>query len=804
MSLIQDLRLAVRMLRKSPGASFAAATAMALAIGANTAMFSVADAFLWKPLAIPDPQGVAALLEQPSNDTQDRRRVAPANYLDWEKQATSFERIAAYDWDDMSLTGRGQPEKVQVIGVTADFFAAVGGHPAKGRTFTADEQQSGHGQVAILSDAIWSRRYASDPSILGQTIKLDGKAYTVTGVMPKLFMFPMTAEIWIPVAMTPEQAAIRNLRSLDVVARLKPGVSMESAQAEMSAISQRLATAYPQTNKGWSVRLLPIRQFLHGQLTLEYTRMLLVAVGFVLLIACANVANVHFAMAGGRAREFAVRLALGASRRRLIGQMLVESVLLAVVGAAAGLAFGSWGVSMLVSHMPAEVAKYIPGWYDIALDVRAFAFTAGIAVLAGIIAGLAPALRASRPDLNEALKEGSRGGSSGLKRNRTRTVLLVAEMSLSIVLLTGAGLMARGVWSLVDVNRQFEPESMLTMRVVLPETSYKTPEQIASFYDRLLPALQTIPGVRSAAASNGIPYGGVSRDDLEIENRPRRAGEFLETQVACISAEYFKLMHLPIVAGRGFDRDGANSPQVTIVSQNLADRYFPHGDAIGKRIRTGRGPRAGWATIVGITADVQYEWIWGVRPTAYRPYPQAPRLYSYIAVRASGDPLSLVNTIRQRVAAIDPQQAVSDVKTLSQVISNSVIGLSYVAVMMSVLGVIALVLACVGIFGVFSHLVTERTREFGIRIALGAGHRDVLRAVMRRAAIIVGTGLGIGLAGAAGLARLMSSLIFGIGATDLVTFSLAALGMTAVALFSTYIPARRASRVDPMIALRYE
>ena len=290
---------------------------------------------------------------------------------------------------------------------------------------------------------------------------------------------------------------------------------------------------------------------------------------------------------------------------------------------------------------------------------------------------------------------------------------------------------------------------------------------------------------------------------MEIENRPKRAGELLETQVAYISADYFKLMHLPILAGRAFDRDGATTPQTTVVSQSLADRYFPRGDAIGKHIHIGRTPHP-WATIAGITADVQYEWIWGVRPTAYRPYPQAPRLYSYIVVRAAGDPLSLVSTIRQQVAAIDPQQAVSDVKTLNQVISNSVIGLSYVAVMMSVLGVIALVLACVGIFGVFSHLVTERTREFGIRIALGAGHGDVLRAVMRRAAIIVGTGLGIGLAGAAGLARLMSSPIFGISATDLGTFSIATLGMTAVALLSTYIPARRASRVDPMIALRYE
>src|ERR1039457_5798752 len=540
MTFTQDLRLAGRMLRKSPGASLAAATALALAIGANTAMFSVADAFLWKPLALPQPERLVALTEQTQDDPDGRFRVAPANYVDWARQATSFERIAAYDWDDMSLTGRGQPEKVQVIGVTAEFFATVGARPAIGRAFYADEQQPGHGQVAILSDSLWQRRYGSDPGILGQTIKLNAKPYVVAGVMPKGFQFPMTAELWIPETMTPEQAAVRNLRYLDVVTRTKPGVSIANVRAEMGAISQRLATAYPSTNRGWGVRTFSIREFLHGRLTIEYTTMLLVATGFVLLIACANVATVHFARAGGRAKEFAIRLALGASRGRLIRLMLVESVVLAAAGAAGGLLFGDWWGNMMRSHMPPEIAKFIPGWYDIALDLRAFAFTAGIAIVAGIVSGLAPALRASRPDLNEGLKEGSRGASLGLKRNRTRTVLLIGEMALSIILIAGAGLMARGVWSLVEVNRQFAPESMLTMRVNLPETSYKTPERIASFYDRLLPAVATIPGVQSVAASNGIPYGGVDRADLEIENRPARTGEFLASQAGFVSAGYFK------------------------------------------------------------------------------------------------------------------------------------------------------------------------------------------------------------------------------------------------------------------------
>ena len=808
-TLLQDLRFGTRLLLKRPGFTVAAVIALALGIGATTSIFSVADAFLLKPLPYLDASRLVMLLEVSPKQDNDWNNVAPGNFIDWHSQSTSFDGMSAIEWADVNLTGEGDPQKVQGFLASASFFDTLEVQPVMGRGFLPEEEQPGKDRVTVLSHGLWDRRFGSDPAILGKQVQLDGKSFTVVGVMAKDFDFPMTAELWMPLAMEAKEKTLRTVHSLQILARLKPGVQISQARAEMQTITRRLEDAYPESNKGWGVRVMSIGEFVSGQLTRQYTLMLLVAVMFVLLIACANVANLQYARSAEREKEIAVRLAIGAGRWRLVRQLLTESVLLSLLGACLGLVLARLGVHLILSNMPPEVAKYVAGWSQIGLDGRAIAFTTGIGVLAGILSGLAPALKSSRPDLNETLKEGGRSSSAGRARQRTRSILVVSEVTLALILLVGAGLMVKGFRALLNVNQSLVPETVLTMRINLPESKYKERRQMASFYEQALAQMQTIPEAESAALVTSVPYGnGGSSSIFTIEGRPAPApGEFNNTQTQTISPNYFNMMHIGLRGGREFnDMDGPDSMQVAIVSETLARRYWPGEDPMGKRLKLGRvDSDRPWLTVVGIVEDVKYDWFnRDPQPSLYLTYRQAARPYSYLAIRSSGDPARLAGVVRSKIAGVDPGQPVFDIRTLDRVIANSVVGLAYVAVMMAVLGVIALVLSSVGVYGLISYSVTERTHEIGLRMALGARQGNVLRMVVGRGILLTTGGLLIGLPISILLARMLSTLIFGVSAFDLFTFASVTLVLISIAGAASFIPARRAATVDPMVALRYQ
>jgi putative ABC transport system permease protein len=806
--MFQDVRYAVRVLSKKPAFTAIVAITLGLGIGANSAIFSVADAFLLKPVGFESIERLVAVQERAPKQSE-WNSVAPANYLDWKSQNRSFERLIASEWINVNLTGEREPELAIAFRISLDFFETLGVRPMLGRGFLAEEAQPGKEQVVVLGYGLWERRYASDRAIVGKIVKMDGKPFTVAGVMPKGFNFPLPAQLWVPLALTLAETSQRSPHTLHVLGRLKPGVSEGQARAEMETIAQRMEVAYPLTNKGWGVWLQPLRIFINGNLTREYTELLLVAVGFVLLIACANVANLQFARAAGRQREMALRTALGASRWRVMRQLLTESVILALAGSVLGLLLGEWGIELIRGNMPADVARFVSGWQEIRLDGRTLAFTLAVAVVAGIISGLAPALQASRPNLNETLKEGGRGSTAGHARRRLRSILLVGEVALALILLVGAGLMVRGVGALLNVNQNFAPDSLLTLRFELPDGKYRELPARRAFYQETLRQFQAIPRVESASISTHVPYGnGGESGYVTIEGKPApEAGEYRATHLLTISPNYFQAMHIRLRDGREFsERDGPDSLLVAIVSDRLARRYWPGENPLGRHIKTGPANVEGpWLTVVGVAEDVHEDWYErDPLPSLYRPYLQAPQNFGFISLRCAGDPLSFITASRGAIAGVDPDLPLSEIKTLERVMKDSIIGLTYVAVMMTVLGLVALVLACVGVYGVMAYAVEERTHEIGIRLALGAGRADVLRMVMGRSLLVTAVGLGIGLTVSVLLARFLSSLIFGVSAMDWMTFGGVSAALTASAMLASYVPALRAVRVDPVVALRNE
>ena len=808
--LIQDLRYGFRMLTKNPGFTAIAVLTLALGIGANAAIFSVADAFLLKPLPFQALDRLVAILEvAPNQKGGDTSRVSPANFVDWKSQTRSFDQLSAYYGDRVNLARLEDPDKFRGFWLTQNFFETLGVRPVAGRTFTPDEEKPGHDQVVVLSQGLWERRFGSDPSLLGKAITLDEVSYTLVGIMPKSLDFPTTAEYWMPLAQDPKWHSIRSLHNLVVVGRLKDGISISQARAEMSAVAAQLGESYPLTNRGWGVRVMPLRIFLTGDLTHRYSLLLLGAVAFVLLIACANVANLHSVRASNRQKEVAVRAALGASRRRVIRQLLTESVLLSLVGAAFGLLFAEWGVKLILAHMPPELAKYLAGWNKINLDHRSLLFTLGIAVLAGIVSGVAPSFQSSRPNLNETLKEGSRTSSSGRSSHRVRNILAVAEIALASILLVGSGLMVKSFRALLDLNRGFDPQTVLTMSISRRQADYKDSAAIASFFTQVVERLRGTTGVLDAAVSTKIPYAGYDWPwGFSLEgSRARDAGELRAALNIIVSPDYFRTMRIPFLQGRGFtDQDADGTPSVVIVSESLAKRCWPNQTPLGRRIRIGLKPDEGpWVTVVGVVGDVNYNWSErDPRPTIYHPYTQLPMPQSFIVVRISGDSRQFIPAVRDQIAAVDRNQPISNIRTLDRVISNSILWIGYATVMMSVLGIVALILSAVGVFGVMSYLVTERTHEIGIRMALGATRSDILRMVVRRGLLLTVIGLGIGLPISVLLARLLSSLVFWVSTIDFITFGAVSLTLAVVASLACYLPALRATHVDPIVALRYE
>ena len=807
-SIFQDVRFGLRMLAKNPGMTFAAILTLGLGIGANTATFSLSNTFLRKPVSFPEVQRLVMVLNRaPGQQGEDWSGVSAADFLDWKEETRSFAGLTGYEWTDINLTGAGEPVKVQGFRITPDFFDVLGIRAALGRGFVAGEDIPGQDARVILSQGLWVRQFASDQRIVGKTVKLDGRPCEVVGVMNQDVNFPASTDLWIPMAFSPEEKQDRYSHNVHPVARLKTGVSLKQAQAEMNAIEQRLTPLYPAAETGWSVTVRDLGEFVAGY-GRSYMLLMLGAVGFVLLIACANVTNLLLVRSTSRQNELAVRRALGGSRARVIRQLLIESLLLGMGGSVAGLLLGAWGIALLRGNMPPEVSRYIPSWNQVGLDREVFLYTLAVACAAGIIAGLVPAFQGSDSDSSEMLRAGQRAGGSSRSRTRLRNAFIVAEIALSLVLLVGAALMSKGVRSLLASNFKSDPQSVLTMRVSLPGSKYATPSQRSAFYDRFLGRIRELHEVDSATVASVIPYD--NQDDtpaFSIEGQPRQLGELRTAERNAVGPDYFRLLRVRLLEGREFtDQDSADSPRVAIVSESLARRYWPGSSALRRRLKIGDdGSKNPWVTVIGVVADVDYSpWERDLVRAIYFPYRQDPHGSSYIAIRVSAEIHSIIPAVKAALSSVDPDQPVYDILPYQRVISDQILGLAYVAVVMGVLGLMALVMSAIGVSGVMAYSVTQRIQEIGLRMALGARPRDVLGLFLAGGLKLLAIGTAIGLPASYGLARLLSSLLYGVRAADFFSYASGAILLAVVVVLGCYIPARRATRVDPMRALRYQ
>lgn len=809
MNVWQDIRYGARTLVNSPGFATTAVLTMALGIGVTTAIFSVCDAMLWKPVPLPHLETLVAVLQGIPDDPNHWNTATAADIEDIRRESTSFSGLASWQGGLANLTGSaGEPERVSQALVSANFFDVVGVQPSRGRAFQPGEDQPGREREVILSDGLWHRRFAADPDIVGKSIRLDDENYTVTGVMPANLDFPMTTEVWTPMALTPAQRVSRRAQTVQSIARLKPGRTVKQAESEVAGIAARLEKLYPDSNKGRSFLVWPALKFLVGYETQQYLVMLLGSVLFVLLIACANVANLQFARATGRSREVAVRRALGAGRGRIVAQFLTENLLLSIGGAAVGLLLAKWGIRMMQAGMPAEVQRYILGWNEIALDSRALLFTMIAAVASGILAGLSPAWQCSHPDLTGALKEGGRSSSSGKSRQRLRNVLVAGEVALAVVLLAGASLMVRGFRSVLQNGAAMQPSTLLTLRLVLTPTKYRDSRQAAEFYRQVVDRIQTLPGVRSATAISALPYSTHSNGrNFAIEGRTVESGNPPNGMYQVASPEYFETVHVPLRAGRFLNAgDGADAPKVAVISERMAARWWKSESPLGKHIKIGDADsKSPWMTIVGVVGDMPHDpYDRAPRRTLYVPYQQFPALWMDIGVRTAGDPLNAASAVAAAIHSIDPEQPISEMQTMGKSIHDRAIGLNYMAALMGVFGGIALLLAAIGVYGVMAFIVSEQTHDIGLRMALGAPRTSVMRSIFGRGMLTAAAGLAVGMPLAYGFARLMSSLIFGVTANDAATFVGIPLALIAAVSLAIYVPAHRAMRIDPILALRYE
>jgi len=800
-----DIRYAIRNLLRRPGFTAITVATLALGIGANSAIFSVVNALLVTPLAFPDLDRIVAVWEKAPSHGYEHNEVAMANYLDWRATNQTFEQMGFYRWWSTNLTGNEQPERVQGFLVSANFLDVLGMRPLMGRGFLPDEDQPGKDAVAILTYGLWQRRFAGDTNITNRTITVNGVARRVIGVMPRDFNYPRGAEVLAPLAITPELVSNRQSHSYLIVGRLKRGASLKGAQADLETIATRLEKQYPETNTGWGVVIYPIVED-----TVRFYKaaiwVLMSAVGFVLLIACANVANLTLARAAGRRREIALQAALGASRWRIVRQLLTESIIVALFGGALGVLIAYWGVDLIRSLNPGEAAKFAPGWDHLGMNLPVLGFTLGISVLSGVLFGLAPAWQISKPDLINALKEG--GHQSTSASHRLRSLLVVSELALSLMLLVSAGLLVRSFLALLKTNPGFNPDSVLTMGLTLPVAKYREEQQRATFYAELVRKVETLPGVESAAAVNYLPLGGSnSSDAFLVEGLPEPAPgqEFIGRYRVC-TPQFFATLGIPVLHGRSFtEQDKAGAPPVIIVNQTLATRFWPNTQAIGKRMRF-YGPleKNPWMQVVGVVQDVKHELNLPVTPDYYLPLAQDSWSTMRLVARTSVEPMALAGPIRDQVWSIDKDQPVYDVRTMQQVRALSVSLYSFSSIMLGVFALLALVLAAVGIYGVMAYSVTQRTHEIGIRMALGAGASDVLRLVVKNGMTLALVGVIAGLGGAWALTRFMRTLLVGVSTTDAFTLSVVSLGLLLIALLACYIPARRATKVDPLVALRCE
>jgi putative ABC transport system permease protein len=805
--LFQDLQFAIRQLRKSPGFTITAVLTLAIGIGVNTAGFSIMDAVVLRPLAVPDLNRVVTVDERQNQG--DSQQVALADFEDWQRQSHSFEELAVRNETDMSLTGAGDAARVRVDITSPSFFRVMRTNAFLGRVFDESETQPGQGSVAVLSYAFWKSHFAADPAVLGRKIELDQHVYTFIGVMPKAMQYPSRSDLFLPLAPTGAQLANRKTHDYLVVGRLRKGVTAGQAQAEMNTIADHLSHAYPATNLGWQVRVESLLAGINGEYTPLYFKLVQGATLFVLLVVCANIANLQFARGIARRPEIAMRTALGAGRGRLLRQLLTENILLGLIGGAGGLLIAVADMHINQISMPERVARFMAGWSNISLSGRALAFSLLLAVLAGVISGFAPALEALRINLVDQLKSGSRGVVGSGRSRKLRNILAGAQISLAVALVIGAALMCKGMLGMLHLTDRYQPEKTLTFNVHLPANRYDTPEKMAGWYNQSLDRLRTIPGVESAEVTGALPNsddGWV--DESQIESRPLAPGQSRTALRLPVSAGYFSAFHIPIVSGRLFSAsDDLRSQPVALISRSFASRYLPGENPLGKHVRMGTAgnDQTPWLTVVGVVEETTYSLWQKERPAAvYMDVAQLPPDGITYSIITGGDPLALAPSVRKALAALDDTLPVDGVRTYAQYTHEELTGMFYVAALLGLDASIALLLAAIGIFGVMANLVGERKREIGLRLALGARREDVLRMILVRAGWLTGTGVCIGLLLAFGLAHGVANLLFEVRPDDPMIFGTITAAITGVALLASWLPARRAAQIDPMIALRDE
>jgi len=810
-SFLQDVRYGLRVLAKSPGFTAIAILTLALGIGANTALFSVVNGVLLNPLPFPNPDQLVALYSK--TDTFNQSSVTYLNFLDWQKNNHSFSALCAFRSDNYNLTGTGEPERLHAHMVSADFFPMLGLQPLAGRTFRSEEDQPGASPVAVISDALWKRRFASSPDLLGKSITLNGKAHTIVGVTSGRIPGLSLTDVYVPIGQWTDPTFRDRRISMGMYAngRLKPGVTIQQARADMELVANSLALAYPESNKGSGVTLVPLKTDVVGDVR-GILLVLLGAVSFVLLIACANVANLLLARSTGRAREFAIRSALGASSARVIRQLLTESVMLGIAGGAIGLILAKLGTHAIL----AALSDLLPRSDEVGLDYCVLLFTAGISILTGIVFGLVPALKLLRPDVNETLKEGSRGSSG--KRHRAQRVLVAVEMALAIVLLIGAGLMIRSLACLWAINPGFDPHNVLTYNISLTSSQNVSAGQLRSNYRETLRQLQALSGIEAVSMVGGsLPMTGDSEVPFWLEGQPKPANQqdMPFALFYLVTPDYLKAMRIPTERGRFLnERDDEHFPSVVVIDSSFARKYFPKQDPVGKHLNLGLLDIQ--PEIIGVVGHVEH---WGlgskesgnIQPQIYLPVWQIPDRFwpllangsQYVARTVSAPP-GIVDEIRHAVEKVDSTAVLYEVRPMQEIVAGSVAKQRMAMYLLTAFSSLALLLSAVGIYGVISYLAGQRTHEIGIRVALGASRADVLRLVLGEGMRIALAGVGVGIVAALGLTRLLTQIIYGVSANDPITFAGVAILLTAVALLACYLPARRAMRVDPIVVLRYE
>jgi putative ABC transport system permease protein len=803
----KDVRHSIRSLLRHPAFSAVAIVTLTLAIGVNTTIFSVVNAVLLKALPFREPQQLVSVHQTPG--AGGLPGIAAYQYLAWKEKSNSFADLAAFSDNNFNLTGNGEPERMSCAQVTASLFTTLGVQPLRGRFFSPDEDKPGANNVAVVSEGFWQRRYGRDESVLQSTLTLDNKPYSIVGVMPGSFRFPGEFDVWLPIALDPYKETQGDTFSLiEVVGRLKPGATLAGAQTELTLIARQASERGKDPFPLSAVEVAPLHQQLVAGVRLTVL-VLWGAVALVMLLACVNVASLMVSRTFARQREMAVRAAVGARRWQLIRQLLTESVLISLIGGGLGLLIAVWGTRAIASLVPRGLTTSVYDLGNIRLDWRVFAFTLGLSFLTGIVFGLAPALTASRPDLIRVLRNSRSSGLMSFGLHSFRGWLVVAELALAVVLLLAAGLLVRSFNKLVAIDLGFDRNNVLTARINLPRSNYSEPKQTEIFYDALLQRVRSLPGVEAAGTINHTPLSGFGLIAfIQIEGHPpldRKKDPPIG--IGSVSADYFRTMKIPLLSGRHYDaRDGATGQKVAIVNQAFANRFFPSGDAIGKRVSFAcEESQPLCRTIVGVVGNIRQESLTDeVTPELYVPFAQAPVNGMTLLVRTTSDPLALAGAVRNEVLAVDKNQPIYDVKTLEQRVNDAVAVSRSLMLLFAAFALLALVLGAVGIYGIVSYSVTQRTHEIGIRMALGAQTANVLSLIMKNGLILVLTGIAIGIASAVVLTRFLTTLLFGVTPTDSATFIVVSFVFFAIAMIASLIPALRATRVDPLVALRYE